>query len=75
MTSFFNFREECEYKYDISVYNAFMESFDHLPLAATINGNSWGPGFVRWRGADLGVFGHYWVGPSRLRIGFGSMLA
>jgi len=38
MTSFFNFREECEYKYDISVYNAFMESFDHLPLAATING-------------------------------------
>lgn len=38
MTSFFNFREECEYKYDISVYNAFMESFDTLPLAATING-------------------------------------
>jgi len=38
MTSFFNFREECEYKYDISVYNAFMESFDNLPLAATING-------------------------------------
>mmetsp|Transcript_124433 Transcript_124433/g.244053 ORF Transcript_124433/g.244053 Transcript_124433/m.244053 type:complete len:558 (-) Transcript_124433:134-1807(-) len=38
MTSFFNFREECEYKYDISVYNAFMDSFDNLPLAATING-------------------------------------
>lgn len=38
MTSFFNFREECEYKYDISVYNAFMDSFDTLPLAATING-------------------------------------
>lgn len=38
MTTFFNFREECEYKYDISVYNAFMESFDTLPLAATING-------------------------------------
>mmetsp|Transcript_62725 Transcript_62725/g.118710 ORF Transcript_62725/g.118710 Transcript_62725/m.118710 type:complete len:574 (-) Transcript_62725:151-1872(-) len=38
MTSFFNFREECEYKYDVSVYNAFMDSFDTLPLAATING-------------------------------------
>eukprot|EP00440_Ansanella_granifera_P037337 gb/GFBE01040509.1/.p1 GENE.gb/GFBE01040509.1/~~gb/GFBE01040509.1/.p1 ORF type:complete len:558 (+),score=126.35 gb/GFBE01040509.1/:1-1674(+) len=38
MTSFFNFREECEYKYDIGVYNAFMDSFDNLPLAATING-------------------------------------
>jgi len=38
MTSFFNFREEAEYKYDINVYNAVMESFDMLPLAATING-------------------------------------
>jgi len=37
MTSFFNFREECEYKYDITVYNAFMDSFDTFPLAATIN--------------------------------------
>jgi len=38
MTTFFNFREECEYKYDINVYNAIMDSFDTLPLAATING-------------------------------------
>jgi len=38
MTSFFNFREECEYKYDVGVYNAVMDSFDTLPLAATING-------------------------------------
>eukprot|EP00413_Alexandrium_margalefii_P013864 CAMPEP_0204540770 /NCGR_PEP_ID=MMETSP0661-20131031/17730_1 /ASSEMBLY_ACC=CAM_ASM_000606 /TAXON_ID=109239 /ORGANISM="Alexandrium margalefi, Strain AMGDE01CS-322" /LENGTH=534 /DNA_ID=CAMNT_0051547427 /DNA_START=24 /DNA_END=1624 /DNA_ORIENTATION=+ len=38
MTSFFNFREECEYKYDVGVYDAIMESFDNLPLAATING-------------------------------------
>jgi len=38
MTSFFNFREECEHKYDITVYNAFMDSFDMLPLSATING-------------------------------------
>merc|ERR1719367_1904130 len=38
MTSFFNFREECEYKSDLTVYDAFMDSFDFLPLAATING-------------------------------------
>eukprot|EP00971_Amphidinium_carterae_P278147 5521125-Amphidinium_carterae.1 len=38
MTSFFNFREECEYKYDVGIYNAFMDCFDMLPLAATING-------------------------------------
>merc|ERR1719183_2147687 len=38
MTTFFNFREECEYKYDINIYNAIMDAFDTLPLAATING-------------------------------------
>merc|ERR1719399_2551762 len=38
MTAFFNFRDECEHKYDAGVYNAFMESFDALPLAASING-------------------------------------
>eukprot|EP00928_Gymnodinium_smaydae_P085835 TRINITY_DN694_c0_g1_i1.p1 TRINITY_DN694_c0_g1~~TRINITY_DN694_c0_g1_i1.p1 ORF type:complete len:551 (-),score=133.98 TRINITY_DN694_c0_g1_i1:73-1725(-) len=38
MTSFFNFREECEYKYNSSVYDAFMDAFDTLPLACTING-------------------------------------
>eukprot|EP00922_Rhytidocystis_sp_ex-Travisia-forbesii_P041807 GHVS01062474.1.p1 GENE.GHVS01062474.1~~GHVS01062474.1.p1 ORF type:complete len:548 (+),score=104.67 GHVS01062474.1:209-1852(+) len=38
MTAFFNFRDECEYKYDLSVYYAFMESFDTLPIAAVING-------------------------------------
>lgn len=37
MTAFFNFREECEYKYDLSIYNAFMEAFDTLPLGALIN--------------------------------------
>lgn len=37
MTAFFNFRDECEYKYDLSVYYAFMESFDTLPLAAVID--------------------------------------
>jgi len=38
MTSYFNFRDECEYKYDIAVYDAFMDCFDCLPLGATING-------------------------------------
>eukprot|EP00916_Digyalum_oweni_P004267 GHVL01007523.1.p1 GENE.GHVL01007523.1~~GHVL01007523.1.p1 ORF type:complete len:230 (-),score=33.83 GHVL01007523.1:295-984(-) len=38
MTAFFNFRDECEYKYDLTVYQAFMDSFDTLPIAATING-------------------------------------
>jgi len=38
MTSFFNFREECEYKYDIGIYDAIMDAFDNLPLAATVNG-------------------------------------
>eukprot|EP00921_Rhytidocystis_pertsovi_P001492 GHVQ01002563.1.p1 GENE.GHVQ01002563.1~~GHVQ01002563.1.p1 ORF type:complete len:542 (+),score=65.98 GHVQ01002563.1:102-1727(+) len=38
MTAFFNFRDECEYKYDLTVYNSFMDSFDTLPIAAVING-------------------------------------
>lgn len=38
MTSFFNFRDECEYKLDESVYQSFMDFFDTLPLSAVING-------------------------------------
>eukprot|EP00397_Hematodinium_sp_SG-2012_P013259 GEMP01013455.1.p1 GENE.GEMP01013455.1~~GEMP01013455.1.p1 ORF type:complete len:508 (+),score=71.87 GEMP01013455.1:148-1671(+) len=38
MTAFFNFRDECEHKLNVEVYDAFMEAFDALPLAATING-------------------------------------
>ena len=37
MSSYFNFRDECESKYDIYVYNAIMEAFDTLPIAAHIN--------------------------------------
>ena len=37
MTSFFNFKLECEVKYDTEVYNRIMEAFDCLPLACLIN--------------------------------------
>ena len=37
MTSFFNFRSECLYKYDMEVYEIIMECFDNLPLSAIIN--------------------------------------
>lgn len=37
LAEYFNFRLECERKYSIELYNAFMECFDALPLAATIN--------------------------------------
>lgn len=37
MSTFFNFKEECERKYDVSLYNAFIESFYQLPLACLVN--------------------------------------
>lgn len=37
LTSFFNFKEECMYKYDEEIYDAVMDAFDNLPIAATIN--------------------------------------
>jgi len=37
LTQFFNFREECIYKYDLDIYDEVMNAFDNLPLAATIN--------------------------------------
>ncbi|OMJ72513.1 hypothetical protein SteCoe_29033 [Stentor coeruleus] len=39
MTSLFNFRSECLYKYDLDVYDAFMDSFDCLPMACVLNNN------------------------------------
>lgn len=38
MTAFFNFRDECEYKYDQTIYSAFMDVFDSLPICAILNG-------------------------------------
>ncbi|EGR31816.1 ser thr protein phosphatase family protein, putative, partial [Ichthyophthirius multifiliis] len=37
MTSFFNFLEECKYKYDQEIYQLFMDSFDLLPLSCILN--------------------------------------
>jgi len=38
LTSFFNFKDECLYKYSLELYDAVMNMFDALPIAATING-------------------------------------
>lgn len=37
LTSFFNFKDECTYKYNLQFYDEVMNSFDKLPLAALIN--------------------------------------
>lgn len=37
MTSFFNFKEECTYKYGEDIYNLVIDSFYCLPLACIVN--------------------------------------
>ena len=37
MTTFFNFRSECLFKYDLEFYEVACESFDTMPVACVIN--------------------------------------
>ncbi|KAL4466328.1 hypothetical protein ABPG72_020177 [Tetrahymena utriculariae] len=38
MTTFFNFRDECKYKFDQELYEIVMDSFDLMPLSCIVNG-------------------------------------
>lgn len=42
MTENFTFREEAINRYDIEIYNLFMEVFDSLPLACIVDGKYFG---------------------------------
>lgn len=37
LTNYFSFKQECEHKYSSVIYNASIQSFCNLPLAATVN--------------------------------------
>jgi len=37
LTAYFNFKEECLFKYDENIYNLVMDTFDALPLSAVVN--------------------------------------
>lgn len=37
LATYFNFKKEVTKKYDLTVFNAFMDSFNTLPLACVLN--------------------------------------
>jgi len=37
MSEFFNFKDECLHKFDLAVYDALIDSFTALPIAAIVN--------------------------------------
>jgi serine/threonine-protein phosphatase 2B catalytic subunit len=37
LTTYFNFRAECLYKYDIDIYERVMDTFDALPISCLVN--------------------------------------
>jgi serine/threonine-protein phosphatase 2B catalytic subunit len=37
LTAFFNFKDECAYKYTLELYDSIMDAFDYLPIAAIVN--------------------------------------
>ncbi|BFU25173.1 calcineurin catalytic subunit A, putative [Entamoeba histolytica HM-1:IMSS-B] len=39
MTTYFNFRQECLWKYTAQIYDEFMNTFDCLPLCGIVNSN------------------------------------
>eukprot|EP01083_Nonionella_stella_P262576 892712_1 len=38
LTTLFDFKDECLYKYNLELFDEFMNMFDCLPIAATVNG-------------------------------------
>ena len=64
LATYFNFKEEVLYKYDEEVFNAFMDSFDCLPISCIMN--------ERFLAIHAGISPElktvYWILRNRLQI-------